>query len=406
MQESADLDSGYTFVSKPILLMGLADFLVRSAYQMGKTPLLPIFAASLGASDSLVGLIVSVSTLTGMIFKPVIGFLSDMWGRKSWLLVGTAFFTFMPFVYTFVDSTQALFTVRFIHGFATAIYGPVSLAYVAESTKERKGEVLGWFGMAKTSGYVIGPLTAGWLLLHLDPEEVFTIIGILSSVAFLPVLLLSENKLSRQNTGYSSLPKKFLSTIRFGVESSIVWISGALEGWVYLTVYAVKAFLPIYGLTEGFNVFQIGIFFAIQELIHIIINPVGGKLGDKFGYLLTIIVGMLVMACAIFYIPSAKHLVTLLGVASLIGLAQALVFPSTLAMISLRFTAQGVATGMAISGSLKNAGKVAGPIIAGLFITVFDYDLTLRGMGIFLGLSALALAIALKLRYDPTRTRL
>jgi MFS family permease len=373
---------------------------------MGKTPLLPIFAASLGASDSLVGLIVSVSTLTGMIFKPVIGFLSDMWGRKSWLLVGTAFFTFMPFVYTFVDSTQALFTVRFIHGFATAIYGPVSLAYVAESTRERKGEVLGWFGMAKTSGYVIGPLTAGWLLLHLDPEEVFTIIGILSSVAFLPVLLLSENKLSRQNTGYSSLPKKFLSTIRFGVESSIVWISGALEGWVYLTVYAVKAFLPIYGLTEGFNVFQIGIFFAIQELIHIIINPVGGKLGDKFGYLLTIIVGMLVMACAIFYIPSAKHLVTLLGVASLIGLAQALVFPSTLAMISLRFTAQGVATGMAISGSLKNAGKVAGPIIAGLFITVFDYDLTLRGMGIFLGLSALALAIALKLRYDPTRTRL
>ncbi|MEC8890681.1 MAG: MFS transporter, partial [Chloroflexota bacterium] len=225
--------------------MGLADFLVRSAYQMGKTPLLPIFAASLGASDSLVGLIVSVSTLTGMIFKPVIGFLSDMWGRKSWLLVGTAFFTFMPFVYTFVDSTQALFTVRLIHGFATAIYGPVSLAYVAESTKERKGEVLGWFGMAKTSGYVIGPLTAGWLLLHLDPEEVFTIIGILSSVAFLPVLLLSKNKLSRQNTGYSSLPKKFLSTIRFGVESSIVWISGALEGWVYLTVYAVKAFLPI-----------------------------------------------------------------------------------------------------------------------------------------------------------------
>ena len=78
--------------------MGLADFLVRSAYQMGKTPLLPIFAASLGAGDSFVGLIISVSTLTGMIFKPVIGFLSDTWGRKSWLLVGTAFFTFMPFV--------------------------------------------------------------------------------------------------------------------------------------------------------------------------------------------------------------------------------------------------------------------------------------------------------------------
>ena len=386
--------------------MGLADFLVRSAYQMGKTPLLPIFAVSLGASDSFVGLIISVSTITGMIFKPVIGFLSDIWGRRSWLLVGTAFFTFMPFVYTFVDSTQTLFTVRLVHGFATAVYGPVSLAYVAERAHDKKGELLGWFGIAKTSGYVIGPLSAGLLLMYLDPEEVFTLIGILSSAAFIPVLLLAENKPSAQNPRVLSLPRKFLSAIRFGAGSSVVWISGALEGWVYMAVYAVKAFLPIYGLAEGFNVFQVGIFFAVQELVHIVINPLGGRLGDKFGYLLTVVAGMVVIAGAIFYIPSAKQLVALLTTASVIGVAQALIFPSTLAMISIRFTGQGIATGMAISGSLKNAGKVAGPIIAGLLITMFDYDVTLRGMGLLLASSALVLVIALRLRYDPARTRM
>ena len=386
--------------------MGLADFLVRSAYQMGKTPLLPIFAASLGASDSFIGLIISVSTLTGMIFKPVIGFLSDIWGRRSWLLVGTAFFTFMPFVYTFVDSTQTLFTVRLVHGFATAVYGPVSLAYVAERAHDKKGELLGWFGIAKTSGYVIGPLSAGLLLMYLDPEEVFTLIGILSSAAFIPVLLLAENKPSAQNPRVLSLPRKFLSAIRFGAGSSVVWISGALEGWVYMAVYAVKAFLPIYGLAEGFNVFQVGIFFAVQELVHIVINPLGGRLGDKFGYLLTVVAGMVVIAGAIFYIPSAKQLVALLTTASVIGVAQALIFPSTLAMISIRFTGQGIATGMAISGSLKNAGKIAGPIIAGLLITMFDYDVTLRGMGLLLASSALVLVIALRLRYDPARTRM
>ena len=386
--------------------MGLADFLVRSAYQMGKTPLLPIFAASLGASDSFIGLIISVSTLTGMIFKPVIGFLSDIWGRRSWLLVGTAFFTFMPFVYTFVDSTQTLFTVRLVHGFATAVYGPVSLAYVAERAHDKKGELLGWFGIAKTSGYVIGPLSAGLLLMYLDPEEVFTLIGILSSAAFIPVLLLAENKPSAQNPRVLSLPRKFLSAIRFGAGSSVVWISGALEGWVYMAVYAVKAFLPVYGLAEGFNVFQVGIFFAVQELVHIVINPLGGRLGDKFGYLLTVVAGMVVIAGAIFYIPSAKQLVALLTTASVIGVAQALIFPSTLAMISIRFTGQGIATGMAISGSLKNAGKIAGPIIAGLLITMFDYDVTLRGMGLLLASSALVLVIALRLRYDPARTRM
>ena len=173
-----------------------------------------------------------------------------------------------------------------------------------------------------------------------------------------------------------------------------------------MAVYAVKAFLPIYGLAEGFNVFQVGIFFAVQELVHIVINPLGGRLGDKFGYLLTVVAGMVVIAGAIFYIPSAKQLVALLTTASAIGVAQALIFPSTLAMISIRFTGQGIATGMAISGSLKNAGKVAGPIIAGLLITMFDYDVTLRGMGLLLASSALVLVIALRLRYDPARTRM
>lgn len=54
-----------------------ADILVRAAYQMGKTPLLPIFAASLGAHEAFLGLIVSVSTYTGMLLKPFIGLLSD-----------------------------------------------------------------------------------------------------------------------------------------------------------------------------------------------------------------------------------------------------------------------------------------------------------------------------------------
>ena len=41
--------------SRPFLNLMLADFIARSAYQMGKTPLLPIFAAAMGASGRLPG---------------------------------------------------------------------------------------------------------------------------------------------------------------------------------------------------------------------------------------------------------------------------------------------------------------------------------------------------------------
>jgi MFS family permease len=97
-----------------------ADFLVRTAYQMGKTPLLPIFAASLGAGQMLTGTIVSVSTLTGFLLKPLFGFLSDRQGRRVWMLVAVAVFALVPFVYGWVETAGQLFALRLVHGLATA----------------------------------------------------------------------------------------------------------------------------------------------------------------------------------------------------------------------------------------------------------------------------------------------
>ena len=181
-----------TTTKRPLNFISItgADFIVRSAYQMGKTPLLPIFAMTLGATDAFLGFIVSVSTLTGMVLKPAIGILSDRWGRRWWLIVGTVFFAGMPFLYRFVHSPAELFGIRIIHGLATAIYGPVTLAFVAEGVKDRLAEKLGWFGMARSAGYIVGPAAAGWLLeTGVSPVNVFTIIGLFSCLAFVPILI-------------------------------------------------------------------------------------------------------------------------------------------------------------------------------------------------------------------------
>ena len=78
-------------IDRNFLYITFADLVVRSAYQMGKTPLLPIFAAMLGATDILLGFIVSVSTITGMLLKPLVGLLSDRWGGGAGCLWGPLF---------------------------------------------------------------------------------------------------------------------------------------------------------------------------------------------------------------------------------------------------------------------------------------------------------------------------
>src|SRR4030088_3644320 len=105
--------------------------LPRLGYQMARTPVLPIFATDLGAMPELIGIIVAASTITGVFFKLPAGALSDVLGRKRMMVLGALFFAVPPFLYPLVHDPWSLLALRFVHGFATAIFSPVASAYVA-----------------------------------------------------------------------------------------------------------------------------------------------------------------------------------------------------------------------------------------------------------------------------------
>ena len=377
-------------IKRPLNFISItgADFIARSAYQMGKTPLLPIFAMTLGATDAFLGFIVSVSTLTGMVLKPAIGILSDRWGRRWWLIVGTAFFAGMPFLYRFIHTPAELFGIRIIHGLATAIYGPVTLAFVAEGAKDRLAEKLGWFGMARSAGYIVGPAAAGGLLAaEVSPVSVFTIIGLFSCLAFVPILLLSEPA-PRTKTVSLPIRQQIVHALKSGTHTPSVWLSGGLEATVFIALYAVKAFLPIYALSTGISIVLVGTFFSLQEGVHTVLKPVGGKAGDRLGYFWAICLGMALMGITLPLIALTNGIMGLMVLAALIGAAQALVFPATVALVSTQISALHIGAGMGIIGTLKNAGKVVGPILGGFLIHWLDFSPMLWSMGLLLVLGA------------------
>lgn len=367
-------------VSRDLWRITGADLIVRTAYQVGKTPLMPLFAASVGAGELLVGAIVSVSTMTGLILKPLFGLLSDRWGRRLWLLIGLTLFSTIPFVYGLVETPQQLLMVRVIHGLATAIFGPVSLAYVAEMAVGGRAERLGWFGMARSGGYLVAPTAAAWLLTWLDPATVFTIIGFTSCLAFLPVLMLKPSgdpSNLRQDHG-SKLPTLWnqAQTAFFSaVSNKALWLAGPLEMLVYLSTYSIRAFLPLYALyVAGFDLIMVGLFFSIQEGAHLLTRPLGGRLGDRVGYLRTIAVGFLLIAPAVALLSVASNGIHLLLIAIVLGCGQGLIFPSTVALVSDRIPPQHLGTGMGFMGTMRNVGKVLGPLLTGLLLGWLDYD--------------------------------
>ena len=381
----------------------LADFIARSGYQMGKTPLLPIFADALGASGAFLGAIVSVSTITGLVLKPFFGILSDRGGRRVWLLIGTCFFAFMPFGYGFISSTEQLLVVRLIHGLATAIYGPVTLAYIAELSRGDRvraaadrlhkpadvepsvAEDIGWFQMARSGGYIVGPALAGGLLTLMDPAAVFTVIGLISCAVFVPALQLPDTRPQKKRKR-NSLLQHVRSAIRDGGRTPAIWLTGCLEAITFVALYTLKAFLPIYALDAGVSVALVGTFFSLQEAVHVIAKPHCGRLGDRLGYLTSISLGMLALAASLPLVQVLDAGAAFLAPALMMGLAQALIFPAAIALVSHRISPEHLGTGMGLIGMMQNFGKVAGPILGGLAIQALGYEATLLCLSAMLAL--------------------
>jgi MFS family permease len=369
------------------------DLIVRSAYQMGKTPLLPIFAASLGARDIVLGLVASVSTLTGVLFEPIVGSLSDRAGRRRWLLIGAVFFVGMPFVYRFITTPEQLVAVRVIHGMATAIYTPVSLAYVAEISRGHEAERMGWYAMARGLSNVFGPLVAGWLLLGNEPSMVFTIIGLMSIVAFLPVALMDEAPPSARGRVWEPIRSAIRRGFLTGARTPAVWLAGAVDASVLIGLYAAKVFLPIHALGQGASTLAVGAFFALQELTYVVLGPIGGRIGDRLGHRTTVGVGVGVTAVAMASLAVVPPGLLLAVPAVLIGVGQALVLPVSLGLVSASVDPERVGAGLGIVGSLKGGAKVAGPLVAGALIRYLDFAATFGILAALLLLGAAALMI-------------
>src|SRR5436853_5858568 len=170
-----------------------ASLLSRLGYQMARSPVLPTFAADLGALPELIGIIVAASTITGICFKLPAGALSDVLGRKRMMVLGALFFAFPPFLYPFVHGAWSLLALRFVHGFATAIFSPVAAAYVASLAESGRGARLGWFSSSNDIGATAGPLIGGFVLYFTASYALtYLLVGAIGVLTLLVVLWLPD----------------------------------------------------------------------------------------------------------------------------------------------------------------------------------------------------------------------
>lgn len=130
---------------------------------LGFSLILPYYASSFGATPEVIGLILGANALAQLVGTPIIGRLSDRFGRKPMLLLSLASTVIGFLLLGFARSLRMIFISRVVDGL---FGGNISLAqaYVSDITggKERT-QGFGLLGAAFGVGFVFGPFLGGIL---------------------------------------------------------------------------------------------------------------------------------------------------------------------------------------------------------------------------------------------------
>jgi MFS family permease len=316
------------------------------------------------------------------------------------MVLGALFFAAPPFFYPFIQDAWSLLVLRFVHGFATAIFSPVASAYVAGLAATGRGARLGWFSSANDAGATAGPLLGGFLLYFTASYAMtYLAVGVLGVLTLLVVLLLPDaDPRPPQAKSLGARAADLRKGLGEVLRTPPIFLAAGIEAVMYLGYGAFLGFLPIYAKTAGLNDAQIAIVLGAQLVLAMAAKPVAGRLSDRVGRLPVIATGLLLCAAALPLIFRAESWTAFLLAAPLLGLGVGAVTPVTNALIADIASARNLGAAMGVFGTVWDIGEAAGPIIAGFLIGRLGYASTFDAIAVLTALVAIALVALVR---DP-----
>jgi multidrug resistance protein len=334
-------------------------------------PLLPFYATELGASASIVGVLIAAFSIAQLASAPLWGRFSDRYGRRPGLLVGLLVSAVAYVIFAYASTLWLLLLSRVVQGLGGGTIGVVQ-AYVADASDPKdRAKSLGWLSAATSLGAVVGP-AIGSALIHWGrhaPGIASAIFCVLVSV--FAAVYLRESRTEMTTTGEHGLVpessgKAVWSVIARPKEPAqrLIWIYAIAIGAFYGTVPTLPLILanrlPI---TEG----NVGYFVMYLGAMGVVVRA--GLLGRMIEWLgepqLTRL-GLLLLSVGLALIAAVHSYLTLLVSLTLMPLGTAFVFPCVTAMLSRVVPTRNRGLYMGVQHTFGGVSRVIFPLAAGV----------------------------------------
>lgn len=254
-------------------------------------PVLPSLIEEFAGSNAAAGLWngVMVALWAGMqfIFSPIIGSLSDRYGRRPTILISTAGLAADWMLMALAPNLWWLAVGRIIGGITSSSFTAV-FAYMADITEpDKRARAYGLIGAAFSAGFVAGPALGG-VLGEWGPRVPFWAAAGMSGLAFLyGLFVLPESLPEDRRMPFSwarANPFGALRLLRSHPELSGLAVVNFL---IYFAHHVFSAVFVLYAAARyGWGAFEVGILFAMVGALDmvvqgVLVGPAAQRFGDR-----------------------------------------------------------------------------------------------------------------------------
>ena len=345
-------------MTRPLLIIFLTIFVNLVGFGI-IIPLLPFYAVTFGASPLVIGLLFAIFSLCQLVAAPVLGDLSDRYGRRPVLIFSLAGTVVSFVMLALAHTVWMLFAARIVDGLSG---GNISTAraYVADITEPKdRARAYGLIGAAFGLGFILGPALSGVLSGVSYTAPIWAAAGLTLVAAVMAWLWLPET-VHRAQAGTGN-PLSYVPGLlrrplvrRILAIDYIYWLAFAIFQTT-LSLFAARRF--------GFGPVQTGYMFAAFGLLGAVIQggmirPIVRRLGDKPTFLLGLAFGVFGLVAVAFAHSVSAFALALVPMAIGIGLGH----PTMSSLVSqvARGDEQGRVQGAA--SAVESLGRTIGPI--------------------------------------------